>query len=443
MCTNVRCFVASVTLLIFLTACSNHIRVDLRKTSSDSWSADFVAARAVSKFGFQRNPDDSRTKRWAPKNPNFEVVYEGGKEFLKRKDNKKFRKVSILLTPTYKQFSKDYAPFAPYTDGGMLLHSGRFFACVNSCDQSPNHWEISLSIPDEDHMLVDGKQYSRRHSWVDKNSGRKVYVGRQKPRNAHGFLYIVDVGLPKVIDASLNKNIPKLVQYFENKLGQISEQHPPTLFASYSNTGKSSGQSGVLPGQIFTHWDSSVWNRFDSTDEFLNQFLWTLAHEVGHYFQQSHLQNIDSNESWIHEGHAEMLAYKALEHLYPNADSFREAKATEFKTRCIAELEKTSLEDAADKGEFGIYYSCGFLVYQMIENATKGSDRGSDSAFLIWKLFKEKNTNPKATARQNFIEAVKKMTDEETEVALENFIKAEYGSPNARVQELLKMTGLK
>ena len=46
--------------------------------------------------------------------------------------------VKFTLTPTYRHLSKDYAPFSPFSDGGLLFHSGRFFACADECADSDN-----------------------------------------------------------------------------------------------------------------------------------------------------------------------------------------------------------------------------------------------------------------------------------------------------------------
>ena len=35
------------------------------------------------------------------------------------------------MSPTYSRLPKDYAPFSPFGDGGMLFHTGRLFACVH------------------------------------------------------------------------------------------------------------------------------------------------------------------------------------------------------------------------------------------------------------------------------------------------------------------------
>ena len=94
---------------------------------------------------------------WIPVSDEFHVIYSEGQEYLLRKDGAIFSEVSVRLTPTYTHLAKDYAPFSPFSDGGVLIYTGRLFACANTCDDNSNQWQFSLQVPDNEHILIDGQ----------------------------------------------------------------------------------------------------------------------------------------------------------------------------------------------------------------------------------------------------------------------------------------------
>lgn len=86
----------------------------------------YQAKFPIEKLAFKSSQDNSRIARWTPIKDDFKILVEQGKEVVRRKDDTSFHKVSFELTPTYVNLPKDYAPFSPFSDGGMLFHSGRF-----------------------------------------------------------------------------------------------------------------------------------------------------------------------------------------------------------------------------------------------------------------------------------------------------------------------------
>ena len=231
---------------------SSGVDINIVKSELGKWTLSYKAAHEVNRLGFVRNPDQSRIERWQPVSDEFSIRYIAGKEYILRKDGNSFSQVQLTLTPTYKHLSKDYGPFSPFSDGGILVYSGRLFACMEACDASINSWNISLTVPDDEHIIVNGKVHSSFAKWQDNDSGKNVYIGKQKPILTDSVIAVIDSGLPKEIKVSLNEDIPKLMSYFEKRLGKLGGSKP-TLFASYANIDGTSSQGGTLPNQIFMH----------------------------------------------------------------------------------------------------------------------------------------------------------------------------------------------
>ena len=96
------------------------------------WQVRYDFAQPVDKLEFKSSPDDSRGRTWLP-DQGFEIVTTDRGEVARRKDGAQFRTVRFRMSPTYSYLPKEYAPFSPFGDGGMLFHTGRFFACPDRC----------------------------------------------------------------------------------------------------------------------------------------------------------------------------------------------------------------------------------------------------------------------------------------------------------------------
>lgn len=363
------------------------VDISILKSKDGSLTLTYQTNKPTSRLGFIRNPDNSRINRWKPTSSDFEIVAIEEQEYLIKKDGTDFTEVSLNLTPTYKHLSKDYAPFSPYSDGGLLIYTGRLFACIDRCSEEVNQWQFSMRVPQGEHLIVGGKVYVDEAKWSDGDDGMNVYIGSQTLIETNNVIAVIDNGLPEKIKRSLDSDIPKLMSYFEQRLGTI-EGVKPTLFASYANIKGQSSQGGTLPNQIFMHWNVNNLNERLSSNEFLNDTIWFFAHEVAHLYQRSKQVKIygESHESWLHEGHADWLAALALLELYPETKQYVANKIEAYRAHCAKGLASFSLAEAADKGRFDLYYTCGLLIHQAIDLTLKNSDKDT---YSLWVKFRQ------------------------------------------------------
>lgn len=356
------------------------VDIALTKTQADQWLLTYTLDQPAHRLVFKRNPDQSRQQRWLPRTAGFEIQADGGQEYLARADQQAFSTVTVALTPTYTHLPKDYAPFSPYSDGGMLVHSGRWFACAEVCTEADNQWSVSVQAPAGDHILVNGQQVAGEASWLDSNAGTKVYIGKQHAVETDHVLAVIDPGLPAAMQTALAEHIPTLMAHFAHQLGGNSGIKP-MLFASYANVAGHSTQGGTLDNQIFMHWNVNNLDEQVKDESFTAQTMWFFAHEVAHFFQQDAHHSLygSSHEAWIHEGHAEWLAARALPRLFPHTQAFVDNKLLAHQQQCQDGLAALPLDEAAANGRFDLYYSCGLVIYQMLATA-----QHTPSAQALW-----------------------------------------------------------
>ncbi|QPG05830.1 hypothetical protein IT774_00670 [Salinimonas marina] len=416
------------------------VDISIVKSNEGIWTVTYKTGKPASRLSFNRNPDASRIPRWRPINPDFEIVLLENKEYLVKKDGSEFEQVSLQLTPTYKHLAKDYAPFSPYSDGGVLIYTGRLFACIDVCDTKVNQWLFSMQIPEGEHMLVRGEVLTGTASWIDGDDGMNIYVGTQQPVETQNVVAIIDRGLPEKIQSSLNSDIPKLMNYFEQRLGKL-EGVKPTLFASYANIDGHSSQGGTLSDQIFMHWNLAKLDKKVKDNTFLNNTLWFFAHEVAHLYQRGSKENSygKSHEAWLHEGHAEWLAALVLLELYPDKQAYVTTKVDRFKAECGKGLIDFPLAQAAAKGRFDLYYSCGFLIHQAIDQQLR--EKGEKNIYSLWLEFRNQaekgNKKDGQKGSELFLFLTKKWTSSEFASRIKQVVESKLRRPEHTLNQLL------
>ena len=369
----------------------SNILIKVEKSTADTsekWVVTYTLTTPAKTLAFVRNPDTSRTTRWFAQDNDIEIVFDNVKhqELVRSKSGKPLSTVSFLLTPTYKHLGKDYAPFSPFSDGGNAFHSGRLFACANACTEEDNKWHLTLNVPSDEHIVLNGKVMKSSVSWTDNNDGRVVYVGKQQPIITDNVVALIDPGLPESIKASLEEDIPNMMAFFSHSLNPLKGEKP-MLFASYANVDDHSTQGGTLPNQMFMHWNRQDLNEQADNSSFVNQTLWFFAHAVAHLYQPGSTEGVSENEeqSWLHEGNADYFAAIAMNFLYEDANSYVESRMTRAFESCTEGLAQTTLARAYKNGHFNLYYSCGMIMYRAIDSVVQKKTLGEESLFTLWK----------------------------------------------------------
>ena len=338
---------------------------EIEKHTKLGWTVSYQSNEPMKAVMFANSPDNSRLKRWLPISSEFSVNYINGREIATRKDGKPFSLVKFQLTPSYIHLPKSYAPFSPFSDGGMLVHSGRFFACPNICSGSENLWAMAIKAPVEDTIIVGSQKYLKKTSWWDKNDGQKFYIGQQQLNYNEDYISIVDAKLTQTVGKQLDTILPRMMSFLEATYGVI--ENKPMLFASFGETsdGSFGRQGGVLPNQVFMHWYGAATYHEQNPAA----TLWFFAHEAAHMYQKMAGQAVTPVDNWLHEGHAEMMAKKIMLSLVPQYQHFVEAKVAQAKANCLVIMKSSSLPEQVEAGNYQALYDCGLYIYSSIETA--------------------------------------------------------------------------
>lgn len=396
------------SLLSFNAISLEMVSTTIIKKEDGFWFVTYETQTPVKQLAFKSSPNNSRSTRWIATESEHAIFYQDSIEYIRRKDGKNFTNVTFLLSPTYTSLPKNYAPFSPFTDGGLLFHSGRFFVCSETCDSKVNLWDLKLRVPAMNNIIIHGMVRNTEVSWQSKNEGEKVYVGPEKPLQNDHFIAVIDNGLPTKVKSYLNQYLPLLMRKYSEYFG--IQQEKPMVFASYSNTedGTYGNQGGVLPNQIFMHW----YGKKSNIHIDVNNILWFFSHEIAHLYQGNAAQITDIENAWIHEGSAEFMASISLEELLPQSRNFILHKINEAKLNCLKDLEGYSLVNSAKRKKFELYYTCGLIINQAIHSEANKLN-SKVNTFTIWKYFQNKVSEGETASSKTFLASVKPFVSED------------------------------
>jgi len=422
--------------LLTLLLCSpllaaTEVSTRIEKSTDGQWKVRYSSSQPVQRIVFQRNPDDSRAKLWIAQSELYTIRVVEGVETIVRTDGQPFSEVSFRLPATYAPLPKEYAAFSPFSDGGVLFHSGRFFACAEQCAAQLNSWTLTLKVPDGDKMIVAGKLYHDQVTWQEQDSGSNVYVGTAQPLAGPDFISLIDPALPAVLQQQISSQLPLLMAWFTARMGAL--EFRPALFASYSSTedGSYGYQGGILPGQIFMHWYGNV-----SLEQLQPEAVfWFFAHEVAHLYQRQAGSIEPAQDAWIHEGAAEYLAGLAASDVQQSNKVLRQKLATAAKD-CVAGLEREPNYAKAVAAKSQLHYSCGLVLNHAIDRQLQQAGQPINM-FRLWALFNTRVQAGESPQASVFLDVLKPYVTEEFSMQLGAFSRQADFDAYAFIRQLL------
>ncbi|MFA0811752.1 hypothetical protein [Microbulbifer epialgicus] len=406
------CRLAAIVIFFLNSAIvtANDVSIFLEKNQKGTWSVTYNSLKPVKSIVFKRSPDNSREKRWKPTSKAFRFKYDGNIEKVARVDGESFKQVTFLLEATYTSLPKEYAPFSPYSDGGMLFHTGRFFACADICLPQNNQWSIKVKSAKSDNIVVRGQIHTEKAEWVDGDDGIKVYVGRATPQHDSNFVSVIDQNLPEVLKSEISSQLPLLMNFFALNMSEL--EYRPALFASYSSTndGTFGHKGGTLPKQIFLHWYG------DKAIEGINndEVFWFFSHEVAHLFQREGADISDLKDHWVHEGAADFFAGLAFEAIH-ESELFK-YKLKRSQEACLSALKGSPQYSTSSKKNPRLHYDCGLLIMNAINYELEHFD--SMDMFGLWGLYIKRVQNGARAGASEFLNTAEPYLSSEFYISL-------------------------
>lgn len=339
------------------------------RPSADVIVAEYRSAAPFTALHFARKLGAYRPEFWRTPN-GFRWEAQGKDEWIARIDGRPFDRIAFTIPIRYSAIPKGFAPFSPFSEGSALIYSGQFHACDRApCDEAA---PLPVSVTAKGQIVgVGGNRRQGRATFVSQDDGTNIFVGTLAPVRAEGFVAIIDPGLPPLLRAHLDTSLPQAVQQLTAVYGPLS--FVPELYVSIDARrqpdGHVSTQGGVLPRQVFMHFDGADPNRGKSggASPFWLDFFF--AHEVAHLVQQDRTDRRSGDDvaAWLHEGGADAMAAVALASRGAEARTYVQGRVREAVETCAKGLAEVRLDEASAGGQFDLHYQCGLVIWLALD----------------------------------------------------------------------------
>jgi hypothetical protein len=349
---------------------------------SDAWNVEYQLPRPVQELIFVRKQSAFRSTSWELSEGDVEFGRKGDYEIVRGSAGESFDSFSIVAPSLPQLLPKDYSQNYLFTDGSHLLFTGHFIVAESTT--GPVDYSLRLVPAKSEGIIVRGRYFDGAAMITDPgDDGLFAYFGALKPLQNENYIAVLDPGLPDWLASLLPEYLPRLFDFYAARLGDGLASRPSIYFSFGDGDSESTHFNGgaLLDGTYQLRATGRAWNEPDS---FLRSLVpASIAHESVHLWN-GHVTSSDNNEgaSWMHEGGAEILAWRAMRELdYLSKDEF-DSKLGEAYDSCVGGLGGRALMSVAESGEYQLLYSCGAVIGRASDLSLQ--QNGSD-IFVFWR----------------------------------------------------------
>lgn len=299
-------------------------------------------------------------------------------------------RVRLAFTPSRSDIEGGYDPAINFTDGSVALYADGFrvvpmisLAAARAADREGDKLPTidqptrTIFVDRAGPVLARGKRIAR----ATYDDGQAyVLFGKVRPTISPAMTTIFDPALPAWIATYLNREMPLILADYRARLGP-SPVGQPTLMVSWSGPtkGMASLSGSVLPGMVTMALEGEGLAKPNA--KAAPYARWFVAHEAAHFWLGQAIRSEGPTGSWITEGGAELLAFRATATSDKSFDI--KARLAEARAECLPFLGNGGIAQAFFRnGDFRAYYACGAIIALAAEQAS-GGDFGNFVLTLI------------------------------------------------------------
>ncbi len=355
--------------------------------NGDHWTADYELAAKAPVWVFTKSVLPRVSQRsWRLETvrvltPGVALARLGNYDALVSARGPLPHKVRLAFTPYFHDVEAGNDPAIHFSGGSVALYADGFrlapmpsAAVASAADKDEsklpaiNQPTRTIFIDRAGPVLAHGQRAARAS--LDDGDGY-VLFGKLRPTIGPAITTIFDPALPAWIGDYLNREMPLILADYSARLGP-SPVGQPTLMVSWAGPTKGMASLGgsVLPGLVTMTLEGEGLAKPNGKAALYAR--WFVAHEAAHFWLGQAIEYEGPADSWITEGGAELLAFRAT----AAGDKAYDIKArlAEARTECLPFLAHGGISGAyARDGDFRAYYACGVIIALAAEQASGGN----------------------------------------------------------------------
>ena len=384
--------------------------ITLTEIGAGRWRIEYQLTEPADALHFVRSAPSPRAEAWRPADKAF--VFSSDDRTLRRADGRPFTSAQFLVDARSSDVISNYEPFTRFSDGGVLVYTGYYFACANAPCTAPSRWKVTVE-PSRRRGATRGAAPSHGPlTFMDFGDGSQVYVGGERLVETARYNAVIDPALPADVKRVMDASLPAIMSYYERRLGQLPRR--PAVFVSMRAERGAEGyesRGSALPDQMSVHFYGARWTQGRTGVE--PGFLpWYFAHEAAHLQQRIEDRPKADDfmaEGWIHEGGAEALAGLAVAATKPELRRYVDNRVSAAADECAQGLRHLDapLNDSGDRGAVDNYYVCGLAMQMAINLDVREASHGARDLFDVWRGFLEETGRGASWNEATFLQAAR------------------------------------
>ena len=355
----------------------------------EEWTADYRFSKPSPVWAFEdsilarEGKTSWRSESWTVLTPGVRLERRGWYDILVADKGNVPDRVTIRFKPFVRDIEASYDAALAFTDGSVALYDGKFEVFPAPSVLDVEKFPVDpAGVPGVDEpMRVRMRDASgpvllhgRRSPVASlESSGTYVLFGGANPIESDGLSTIIDPGLPKWLGSFLGQSIPAVLDSYAQKMG-AAPGDKPLLMVSWAGPtpGMRSMGGSVLPSTIVMTFEGDAVTEENAAMR--NAARWFAAHEGAHFWLGQAIHYSGPQESWITEGGADLLAYRAVAATDPGFDV--RGALQQALDQCIAFSREGGVASANERGAHKAYYHCGAMFGLVAERASGGDFAG-------------------------------------------------------------------
>ncbi|QIL01749.1 hypothetical protein G7078_02405 [Sphingomonas sinipercae] len=290
------------------------------------------------------------------------------------------REVRLSFVPFTEDIEAGYDAALAFSGGAVALYTSQFklvpmpsrSAAIEASPESeklpgaerPTHIEFRDRAGD---VLFLGQ---RTDAAVVDDADAYVLFGNARPQESEALVTVIDDRLPTWLQAFVLEQLPPVLARYRQQLGPAPIGKPMVMvsWGGAEKDGVSFGGS-VLPGTVvMTIGGKQTLNPERAVG---NYARWLVSHEAAHFWLGQAVRYETPADSWITEGGAELLAFRAMAAADPTYEVKK--RLSRARAECVPFLRNGGVASAyARPDDFRAYYACGAIIALAAEQAAGG-----------------------------------------------------------------------
>lgn len=370
------------------------VKVDVVK-SGDQWTADYNFDRDAPAWGFFRSAVTEHGKEpwrplsWTVTTPGVRLERRGHYDLLVSETGMVPRNVSISFRPFADRLLSEYDAAMLFSDGTVGLFSDHFnvfpLASAAAAETLPLDLDgeamgappTNITFRDRNGTVLHGGGRSEEVTLV----GAQNYVlfGPAEPIENEEIATIIDPALPEWLRTPLASSTLRILSFYGDKLGPRAGAKPMLLVTWAGPTeGLRSIGGGVVPGQVMLRFEGEALLKEDKDAR--DSARWGVAHEGAHFWLGNTVAYASSDQAWVMEGGADLLAVRASSALERDFDA--KGMLQDLADECVSLSAGKAIRTAALRNEQRAFYACGAMFGLAAEAAAR---RHGGDFFSFWR----------------------------------------------------------